>query len=72
MSASVLRFVSLSTTPESFPPRGERGREPYANGVNDRDLLDYAFLRSVTRVSSVEFRVPPTKVLELGCGVCGP
>ncbi|KAF9654185.1 hypothetical protein BDM02DRAFT_3125103 [Thelephora ganbajun] len=32
------------------------------------DLLDHAFLRSVARTSTVHFRVPPTKVLELGCG----
>lgn len=36
----------------------------------DRDLLDHAFLRSVSRTSAVNFRVPPTRVLELGCGVC--
>jgi hypothetical protein len=35
-----------------------------------RDLLDHAFLRSVAKTSAVDFRVPPTKVLELGCGVC--
>lgn len=32
------------------------------------DLLDHAFLRSVAKTSAVDFRVPPTKVLELGCG----
>ena len=35
-----------------------------------RDLLDHAFLRTVAKTSAVDFRVPPTKVLELGCGVC--
>jgi len=50
----------------------ERERETWANcSTNYRDLLDHAFLRSVARTSAVDFRVPPTRVLELGCGVCG-
>jgi hypothetical protein len=47
----------------------ERGRTCADDG-NPRDLLDHAFMWSIARTSSVDFRVPPKKVLELGCGVC--
>ena len=49
--------------------RGSGEGNPKLIPWRDRDLLDHAFLRSVSRTSAVNFRVPPTKVLELGCGV---